>query len=77
MVPNEISVGLSLTRDIQHHIDLVPDARLPNKPAYRMFPKEHEELKRQVDELLAKELIDLRNQVSICSTRLVGSKEIW
>ena len=32
-------------------------AILPNKTAYRMSPKEHEELQRQVDELVQKGLI--------------------
>ena len=53
-----------LSRDMQHCIDLVPSSVLPNKPAYRMNAKEHEELQWQVEELIAKGLV--RESMSPC-----------
>ncbi|GJS20332.1 RNA-directed DNA polymerase [Tanacetum coccineum] len=65
VVPDELPPGLPSMRGIQHCIDFVPGAVIPHKAAYRMNPKEHEELQRQVRELLEKGSI--RESMSPCA----------
>ena len=50
--PDDLPKGLPPIRGIEHQIDLIPGAPLPNKPAYRTNPTETKELQRQVEELL-------------------------
>ncbi|XP_016733955.1 uncharacterized protein [Gossypium hirsutum] len=50
----EIPSGLPPIQGIEHQIDFVPRAAIPNRPTYRSNPKETKELQRQVSELLEK-----------------------
>ncbi|XP_062224492.1 uncharacterized protein LOC133923045 [Phragmites australis] len=52
--PDEVPPGLPPKRGIEHQIDLVPGAPLPNRPPYRTNPEETKEIQRQVQELLDK-----------------------
>ena len=52
-------------RGIEHQIDLIPGAPLPNKAAYRCNPEETKELQRQIDELVAHGYV--RESLSPCA----------
>eukprot|EP00253_Pinus_taeda_P004973 PITA_04973 len=45
---DELPDKLPPKRSISHHIDFIPGASLPNKAAYRMSPKDNEEVRKQV-----------------------------
>ncbi|KAI4320605.1 hypothetical protein MLD38_034066 [Melastoma candidum] len=52
--PKEMPAELPPIRGIEHQIDFIPGAPIPNRPAYRCSPQEAKELQKQVDELLSK-----------------------
>ncbi|KAI3465703.1 hypothetical protein Pfo_022366 [Paulownia fortunei] len=47
--PEEVPPGLPPIRGIEHQIDFIPGAIIPNRPAYRSNPEETKELQRQKD----------------------------
>jgi hypothetical protein len=71
IVVDELPHSLPPIRSIIHRIDLIPGASLPNKEAYRLTPKENEEVKNQVQELLDKGLV--REILSPCAIPTVLS----
>nr|XP_027124271.1 uncharacterized protein LOC113740963 [Coffea arabica] len=67
--PKELPKGLPPIRGIDHQIDFVPGAILPNRPTYRANPEETKEIQRQVDSLLEKEQV--RESLSPCAVPVI------
>ncbi|KAH9698116.1 hypothetical protein KPL71_023888 [Citrus sinensis] len=73
--PEETPHGLPPILGIEHQIDFVPGAAIPNRPAYRSNPEETKELQRQLNELMEKGYV--RESMSPCavSVLLVPKKD--
>ena len=65
MFSNDVPSGLPLIRGIEHQIDFVLGATIPNRSAYRSNLEETKELQRQVEELLTKGHV--RERMSPCA----------
>ncbi|XP_074293015.1 uncharacterized protein LOC141619902 [Silene latifolia] len=63
--PDDLPPGLPPIRGIEHQVDLVPGAPLPNKAAYRCNPEEAKELQGQINELMERGY--LRESMSPCA----------
>jgi hypothetical protein len=63
--PKEMPNELPPIRGIEHQIDFVPGAAIPNQPAYRNNPEETKELQRQVEDLMSKGYV--RESMSQCA----------
>jgi hypothetical protein len=57
IVVDELPNSLPSIRSIIHHINLIPGSSLPNKESYILTPRENEEVRNQVHELLDKGLV--------------------
>ena len=76
--PNDVPNRLPPIRGIEHQIDFVSGATIPNRPSYRSNPEETKELQRQVEELLTKGHV--KESMSPCAVPvlLVAKKDgIW
>ncbi|XP_010412462.1 PREDICTED: uncharacterized protein LOC104698763 [Camelina sativa] len=63
--PEELPHSLPPVRGIEHQIDLILGAQLPNRPAYRVNPTEAKELERQVGDLMKQGYV--RESLSPCA----------
>jgi hypothetical protein len=76
--PDDTLSGLPPLRGIEHQVDFVPGASIPNQQAYRSNPEETKELQRQVDELMEKGYIRESMSPCVVLVLLVPKKdEIW
>ena len=73
--PNDIPSGLPPIREIEHQIDFVSSATIPNRPTHRSNPEETKELQRQVEELLAKGHVRESMSPCVVSVLLVPKKD--
>ena len=73
--PEDILSGLPPLRGIEHQIDLMPEALITNRPAYRSNPEDMKDLQRQVEELMMKRYI--HESMSLCDVQvlLVSKKD--
>ena len=67
--PEDVPPGLPPIRGIEHQIELIPGASLPNRAPYRTNPEETKEIQRQIQELLDKGYI--RESLSPCAVPII------
>ena len=67
--PEEVPNGLPPIRGIEHQIDFVPGATIPNPPVYCSNPEETNELQRQVKKLMENGYV--RESMSPCVVPII------
>uniref|UniRef100_A0A151UI81 Transposon Ty3-I Gag-Pol polyprotein n=1 Tax=Cajanus cajan TaxID=3821 RepID=A0A151UI81_CAJCA len=73
--PSEGPMGHPPFRGIEHQIDFVPGASLPNRPTYRTNPQEKKEIEKQVQDLLDKGWIQKSLSPCVVPVLLVPKKD--
>jgi len=73
--PEKVPPGLPPKRGIEHHIDLVPGAPLPNRAPYHTNPEETKEIHRQVQELINKGYVKESLSPCVVPVPLVPKKD--
>ena len=72
---NEVPPGLPPKRGIEHQIDLVTGASLPNRAAYRTNPEETKEIQQHVEELMRKGYVQESLSPCVVPVLLVPKKD--
>ncbi|KAK1649268.1 hypothetical protein QYE76_067073 [Lolium multiflorum] len=75
VIPEEVPAGLPPLRGIEHQIDLIPGASLPNRAPYRTNPEETKEIQKQVQALLDKGYIRISLSPCVVPVILVPKKD--
>jgi len=75
IVVDKLPYSFPPIKSISHHIDLIPGVGLPNKEAYILTPRENEDVKNQVQELLNKGLVKERLSPCAVPTMLIPNKD--
>ncbi|XP_051117846.1 uncharacterized protein LOC127242372 [Andrographis paniculata] len=75
MFPDEVTGGLPPIRGIEHQMDLILGASIPNRPAYKASPEKVKEIQKQVDELLDKGWIHESLSPCVVPVLLVPKKD--
>uniref|UniRef100_A0A2N9GE48 Reverse transcriptase RNase H-like domain-containing protein n=1 Tax=Fagus sylvatica TaxID=28930 RepID=A0A2N9GE48_FAGSY len=65
LTPSQVYEDQLKLKSIEHQIDFVPGAAIPNRPAYRSNPEETKELQWQVEDLMSKGYV--RESMSPCA----------
>jgi hypothetical protein len=73
--PEEVATGLPPLRSIEHQIDFIAGATLPNRAPYRTNPEETKEIQKQVQALLDKGYIHVSLSPCVVSIILVPKKD--
>jgi hypothetical protein len=73
--PKEVPSRLPPIHGIEHQIDLIPGASLPNRAPYPTNPKETKEIQRQVQELLDKGYVSKSLSPCVVPVLLVPKKD--